>query len=137
MVSLPINYIAVVVAALVNMAVGYAWYGPLFGKTWMKLTDRTKESMEKDKDKMPMIMGSMFVGALIMSYVLAVFIALTGSSTALMGAMVGFWAWLGFVATTMLQDVLYEKKNTNLAIINLGYNLSVLLINGVILSVWK
>lgn len=137
MISLPINYIAVIVAALVNMGVGYAWYGPLFGKQWMKLTGRTKESLEKEKDKMPMVMGSMFVGALIMSYVLAVFVSLTGASTAVMGAMIGFWAWLGFVATTMLQDVLYEKRNTNLAVINLGYNLTVLVIGGIILAVWK
>ena len=86
---------------------------------------------------MPMIMGSMFIGALVMSYVLAVFITLTNSTTALIGAMVGFWAWLGFVATTMLQDVLYEKKNKQVATLNLGYNLVVLIVNGVILAVWK
>lgn len=137
MMTLPINYLAIFAAAILNMAVGYAWYGPLFGKAWMKLTGRTKESIEKDKDQMPMVMGSMFIGALIMSYVLAVFISLTGASTAVMGAMIGFWAWLGFVATTMLQDVLYEKKNKNLAAINLGYNLTVLVIGGIILAVWK
>ena len=137
MLMLEMNYIAILVAAIINMALGYAWYGPFFGNQWMKLTGRTKESMAKDKDKMPMIMGSMFVGALVMSYVLAVFVALTNSTTLEMGAMIGFWAWLGFVATTMLQDVLYEKKNKNLAMINLGYNLAVLVINGALLAVWK
>ncbi len=131
------NYLAILAATIVNMAIGYVWYGPLFGKQWMKLTGRTKESMAKEKNKMPMIMGSMFIGALVMSYVLAVFITLTNSTTALIGAMIGFWAWLGFVATTILQDVLYEKKNKQVATISLGYNLVVLIVNGVILAVWK
>lgn len=132
-----INYLAVLVAAIINMAVGYAWYGPLFGKMWMKLTGRTKESMEKDKKEMPKVMVSMFVGALVMSFVLAHFVIAGGAVEAVTGAMIGFWAWLGFVATTMLQDVLYEKKDKQLAAINLGYNLMVLLINGALLAVWK
>ncbi len=133
----PINYLAVLAAAVVNMVLGYAWYGPLFGKMWMKLTGRTKESMEKDKKDMPKVMISMFVGALVMAYVLAHFVIIGQAGDAMSGAMVGFWAWLGFVATTMLQDVLYEKKNSQLAAINLGYNLVVLVINGAILAVWR
>ncbi|MBI3341870.1 DUF1761 domain-containing protein, partial [Candidatus Curtissbacteria bacterium] len=32
-----INYMAVVAAAVVNMVLGFLWYGPLFGKPWMKM----------------------------------------------------------------------------------------------------
>ena len=136
-IMLTINYLAVFAAAIVNMILGYAWYGPILGRQWMKLTRRTKESMEKDKKDLPIVMGSMFVGALVMAYVLAMFIGLTNSIGVYAGAMIGFWAWLGFVATTMFQDVLYEKKNKNLAAINLGYNLAALVINGAILASWK
>lgn len=131
-----INYVAVLVAALVNMGLGYAWYGPLFGKAWMKLTGRTKESMEKEKGNMPFVMGSMFAGALVMAFVLAIFVDLAQAETAFSGAAIGALAWLGFVATTMLQDVLYEKKNKQVAAINLGYNLAALVINGAILAIW-
>lgn len=134
MFPMPSNYIAVVVAAILNMVLGYVWYGPLFGNMWMKLTGRTKESMKGEKDQMPMVMGSMFLGALVMAYVLAVFVKMAGAGTIAEGAMVGFWAWFGFVATVMLQDVLYEKKNKQLASINLGYNLVALLINGAVLA---
>lgn len=131
-----VNYVAVLVAALVNMGLGYAWHGPFFGKAWMKLTGRTKESIEKEKGDMLMVMGSMFAGALVMAFVLAYFVDLTGATTALEGAVVGALAWLGFVATTMLQDVLFEKKNKQLAAINLGYNFAALVINGAILAIW-
>lgn len=132
-----INYMTVIVAAIINMALGFIWYGPLFGKMWMKLTGRTKESMDKEKKDMSKVMGTMFVGALVMAYVLAHFIIAGGASDAITGGMIGFWAWLGFVATTMLADVLYEKKNKNLAAINLGYFLAVLVINGALLAVWR
>ena len=137
MIDFNINYVSVLAAAVVNMVLGYLWYGPFFGKMWMKLTGRTKESMEKDKAQMPIVMGSMFLGALVMAYVLAHFVQLAGATTLIGGATVGFWAWLGFVATTMLQDVLYEKKNKQLAAINMGYNLVALVVNGAILASWK
>ncbi len=134
---LSVNFLAIIVAAIVNMALGFVWYGPLLGKQWMKLSGRTKESMEKEKKDMPMVMASLFVGALVTAYILALFIKYAGATTFEIGAKIGFMAWLGFVATTMLADVLYEKKNKQLAAINLGYNLVALLTNGAILAVWK
>lgn len=134
---LSVNFLAVLVASIVNMTIGFIWYGPLLGKQWMKLSGRTKESMEKEKKDMPMVMGSMFVGALVTAYILALFLKYAGATTLEIGAKVGFLAWLGFVATTMLQDVLYEKKNRQLAGINLGFNLVALVVAGAIIAVWK
>ena len=38
-----INYIAVVVAIVINMALGAAWYSPLlFAKPWMAANDLTE-----------------------------------------------------------------------------------------------
>lgn len=132
-----INYLAVLVAAIINMALGSVWYGPLLGKQWMKLTGRTKESMEKEKGGMPKVMGGMVLLALVQALVLAAFVGYAGAVTVLTGAVVGFWAWLGFVFVTAMQDVLFEKKNSNLAGINIAYNLIALLINGAVLAVWR
>ena len=132
-----INYPAVLAAVIINMALGSVWYGPLFGKQWMKLTGRTKESMEKDKSDMPKVMGGMALLALVQTLVLAAFVGYSGAATVLTGAVVGFWAWLGFVFVTAMQDVLFQKKNSNLAGINIAYNLVTLLINGAVLAVWR
>ncbi len=134
---LNINFMAVIIAAIANMIIGFIWYGPLFEKKWMKLSGRTKESMEKDKKDMPMVMGSMFAGAFVTASILALFVGYAGATTIELGAKIGFLAWLGFVATTILQDVLYEKKNKELAAINLGFNLVALVVAGSILATWK
>ena len=50
---LEINLVAVIIASVANMALGYLWYSPtLFGKEWIQLMGYTKESLEKTKAKL-------------------------------------------------------------------------------------
>lgn len=133
-----INYMAVVVAAVINMAVGFLWFGPLFGKTWMKMIGFTKEDMEKAKASgMTKSYVVAFVAALVMAYVLSHFVQVGGAVSAATGAMIGFWIWLGFIATAVLGSVLWEKKSVNWFILTVGYYLVVLVINGALLAAWK
>jgi hypothetical protein len=32
-----VNFLAILAAAVANLLLGFLWYGPLFGKPWMKL----------------------------------------------------------------------------------------------------
>ena len=32
-----VDPVAVLLAAVISYVIGFAWYGPIFGKTWMKL----------------------------------------------------------------------------------------------------
>lgn len=133
-----INLLAVLVTAAINMSLGFFWYGPLFGKAWTKLSGFTKEDMEKaQKEGMAKSYTFTILGALVMSYVLAHFISVGGASTAIAGATIGFWLWLGFIATTTLSGVLWGKKPFNLFILENGYYLVLLVLNGAILAVWK
>ena len=66
-----INFLAVLVAALVGFVVGFPWYGPVFGKAWMAETGITEE--QAAKGNMPLIFGCSFVFQLIMSFCLAMF----------------------------------------------------------------
>ncbi|MEK7103137.1 MAG: DUF1761 domain-containing protein [Patescibacteria group bacterium] len=138
----PINYVAVLVAGIISMVLGYLWYGPLFGKKWMALMGLSKEKMAGKKSKdMTNQYGLMFVGSLIMAYAFAhsiifasSYLQATGVSAGLMG---GFWTWLGFIAPVTLGSVLWEGKSWKLWMLNNAYYLVLLLINGAMLSVWK
>ena len=135
--QVPINYLAVLGAALASMALGALWYGPLFGKEWAKLAG---VSLSGPKPKMGKSYALMFVGALLMSYVLAhslVFAsAYLGASGPSAGIMVGVWNWLGFIAPVTLSSVLWEGKLWKLWFLNNGYYLILLAGMGIILSVW-
>ncbi len=65
----PINYLAILLCGVASMVLGYLWYGPLFGKPWMKMVGMTKEKMAAAKDSMPKTYGIMFVSSLFMAKV--------------------------------------------------------------------
>jgi hypothetical protein len=115
-----VNYIAVLVAAVAAMVVGYVWYGPLFGKTWMK--EAGMKDM-KGNGNMAMTYGIQYVGAAVMAYVLAVVFKMTGTADMMTGFQMAFWLWLGFIATALIGAVLFEKKSWMYWAVNAGYHL--------------
>lgn len=138
----PINYMAVIAAAIVSMITGYLWYGPLFGKLWMKEMGLSKEKMDKDMKKgMGKSYGLMFAGSLVMSYVLAHSIVFASSYLKMTGLpagiMSGFWNWLGFVAPVTLGSILWEGKSVRLWMLNNGYYLVTLSAMGAVLALWQ
>ncbi|HLC90318.1 MAG TPA: DUF1761 domain-containing protein [Candidatus Nanoarchaeia archaeon] len=129
-----VNYLAVLVAAVVSFLVGWVWFSkPVFGKVWMSLMGLKKEPKHEGMAK-NLVIG--FLGTLVTAYVLAYFVDMLGYMTALSGMMVGFWAWLGFVATTTVGGVLWENKPWSLWLLNNGHNLVTLLITGAIVGAW-
>src|SRR3989338_3101979 len=104
--DITINYLAVITAAVVNMAIGFLWYGPAFGKTWVKLMGFTPEKLEEMKKKgMTMSLIMMFIASLVMAYVLAYFLAALNIADAYGAVILAFWVWLGFVATVIISPV--------------------------------
>ena len=43
-----VNLLAVLVAGIVPMIVGFLWYGPLFSKRWLALMETTEEEIRKN-----------------------------------------------------------------------------------------
>lgn len=137
----PINYVAVLVAAVTNMILGSLWFGPIFGKMWIKASGMSPEQCEAGKHKnMGGSYALMFVGSLVMAYVLAHALvfgnAYLGTSGVSAGLMVGFWNWLGFVAPVTIGVVLWDNKRWGYWAITYLYNLVGLLIMGAILAAW-
>lgn len=135
------NYLAIFAAAISSMVIGSLWYGPVFGKPWMKLMGWKKENMKGIKQaEMMKMYGLQFVGSLVMAFVLAhalVFAAsYLGESGVSAGLQTGFWNWIGFIAPVTLGSVLWEGKSWKLWILNNAYYLVVLCSMGVILSLW-
>ena len=131
-----VNFLAVIVCAIVSMIVGSIWYGPLFGKKWMKHFNFSKEDMEKGKKEMPKTYSMMFVGSVVTSYVLAVVVGMAPMHDMITGIVGAFWIWLGFIAAVKFSEVLFEKKPLEVFYIECGYYFVFLLIAGAILGSW-
>mgnify|MGYP001611288200 CR=1 FL=1 len=132
-----INYLAVLIAAIASMVIGFLWYGPLFGKKWMQLMNFDKKKIDEAKKKgMGKIYALAFLTTLIMSYVLAHFVDYVEAKTIADGIVLGFWVWIGFLATTQIGSVLWEGKPVKLYLINTLHYLVSLAVNGAILAVW-
>ena len=65
-----VNLLAVLVAGIVPMIVGFLWYGPLFGKRWLELMETTAEEIQKNFNPWKTHVAS-FVLALVTAYILA------------------------------------------------------------------
>ena len=135
---------AVLVAAILPMVIGSAWYGPVFGKMWLGLMGKTVEEIKESVSPIKMYVVS-FIMALIMAYVMAhileafaVAYADEPGATGVAGGMQGaFWMWLGFVLTVGYQAVAFEDKKLRLFGLNMAYNLVSLLAMGALLGAWR
>ena len=137
--NVEINYLAVLVAGVAAMAVGFLWYGPLlFAKPWMKLMGHTKETMEGAKKDLAKTYTESFILTLVSAYVLSHVMGLSQSfynyGAVMTGLTSAFWMWLGFVMPVQATDVLFGGKKWKLFGINTGYQLASLLAMGVVLG---
>ena len=136
-----INMLAVLVAAISTMVVGFLWYSPLLlGKPWMREMgydpgDRAR--MEEMKKGAGPAYGASFVASLVSAFILALFLHWVRPDGLQSGVMVGFHVWLGFVATVQLTGALFMKQSMKLLAINTGYQLVCYLAMSVILTLWN
>ena len=117
------NLIAILGAGIASMVIGFLWYGPLFGKMWMELSGFKKENMGKMKNTAQTGYIVQFIASLVTAGVIGMLITATGATTLVAALMVGFWGWLGFIATTTLGGVLWENKPVKLYLLNNAYHL--------------
>ncbi|MDP9249437.1 MAG: DUF1761 domain-containing protein [bacterium] len=135
--EISVNFWAVLLAAIVNMAVGFAWYGPLFGKFWKRLMGFTDESMKSMPLSAAQASVGGFITALIMAYVLGHFVNLV-DATGLDGAwQLAFWIWLGFQMTVSAGSFLWEGKPLRLFLLNSAEQLVAMFLMAVILVLWR
>jgi hypothetical protein len=138
-----VNYLALIIAAVAQMVLGFLWYGPLFGKEWSKLRGFTFDKLSKEEQKamqqkmMPWY-GVTFVVSLVTAYVLAHVMFLSQNYFAYTPLMTGlttaFFMWLGFMMPVRLYNEIFGGNNWKLFGIDTGYSLFGLLAMGVVLG---
>jgi hypothetical protein len=129
-----INYLAVLAAAVSDLAVGALWYSPiLFGKAWMKANGFTEESLKGGNPAVTF--GVTFLLALVISYILALFLG-SAESSAGWGFAAGLLA--GIAAAAALAIIaLFERRTAGYILVNTGYVLTAFAVKGLIIGAWR
>lgn len=130
--EISINWLAVVVATLSTFVLGAIWYGPVFGKVWMKENGFTEEDL-KDAN-----MGKIYGTAFVLEFIMATNLAFFLHDTTLHESI--FYAFLtgfGWVAMAMGVNYLFSRNSLKLWFIDSFYFVISFVIMGAILGAWK
>jgi hypothetical protein len=125
------NWVAIIVATAAAMVIGFLWYGPVFGKTWIALTGR---GMSGDAASAGPLYALTALAALVEAIALSWFIYETGWTTGAGGALIGLFAGLGFIATAFFSQVLFAGKHPRLYAIDAGYHVFLAVVMGAIIG---
>jgi hypothetical protein len=137
--DVPVNYFAVLAAAIAYFVIGAIWYAPCcFGHRWMKRHEN-EPPVEIEKNVLSYI-GSYvgeFIISLIIAYVLTLFIQLSQADGVVEGITVALWVWIGFIATTHFSAVLWARKTLKSFFIHAGFMLLGLITMGAIIMLFE
>lgn len=117
-----ISWIAILVAAVAYMALGFVWYHPrVFGTAWMRLTGMDPEAAQQMDARVVWSMLGGFVVAVVVAFIFSHFAVAWGVYDAGTALGLAFWAWLGFIAPVFANTVLWGRKPMRLFFIDAGY----------------
>ena len=128
-----INWIAVVVVAIIYFAIVFFWYFPfLFGNLWLKLVGKESEPKSKIiRDTIIMIPTS-FITILIIE----IMMDLTSMNDVPSALLLNLFLWSGFVGIIGINQNNFNDRGIKLFLIEYGVYLVGFLIAGLILAVW-
>ena len=133
MTVLDLNPLAIVAATVVHMALGYLWYGPLFGRAWATAIGRPMDQMG-DPTRAMMVS---IVSSLITAIAVAMLISAASAQNVVAGVTLALVAAVGFVATTQATTSAYESRNQTVTLLGIGYQAVGILLMGVIIGAWR
>jgi hypothetical protein len=134
-----INIWAILGSMILSVVLGFAWYGPLFGKPWMELTGINMPEGQKPSMSMmtkPIILS--LIGAGLMTFMLSSVMAFHNKFYSVSGVgsamLLAFMLWLGFVTPGYLNFTGWEGKPWKLFFINSGYWLVFMILSAAIIA---
>ncbi|MEZ5680394.1 MAG: DUF1761 domain-containing protein [Erythrobacter sp.] len=115
-----VNWLAIVLAALMGFLVGGIWYGPVMGKKWMGAVGLSEEQVKQAN--MGMVYGGAFAFSLLASWTLAhTFATYAQDLSVPVKIMTAFGVALGFIVPALGTNYLFSQKSKTLFFIDAGY----------------
>ncbi|HFA49312.1 MAG TPA: DUF1761 domain-containing protein [Bacteroidetes bacterium] len=134
--NLTINHGAVWVSVVLAFLLGYLWYGPLFGESWMKMVGLTMADVEANPPGAATWVSNI-ISSVVPIYVLAWLFTKMNVETALKGALTGLLISFAFNHLGGITGGMFAGSPYGLAWINGGFGMAVMAIAGAILGGWR
>ena len=134
MADVEIEILAVIVATVAAMVIGFAWF-TVFAEQWMAAVRKTREEIAAGPQAPTYAITTLL--QLVTAACLAVVVDWARADTLVEGLLVGGLAWLGFVATRKGISALFEDRRRSLYVLDVGHDLLVLVAMGAILALWN
>lgn len=134
-----INYLAILIAAVIGWLSGAVWYTAL-GTRWVAAQGKTVEQFHAEQAAkkgtpaawLPFALA--FLADLVMAWVLAGMVGHLGPVTIRSAVISALFAWGGFVVTTILVNYSFGGRPYLLTAIDAGHWLIVLVLMGVVIG---
>jgi hypothetical protein len=130
------NYLAILVAALVNFLLQACWY-VIFLDRWLAGIGHTRQWLMSSGMNEWVQHGTAFVSAFVIAASISCLVQNSGAQTAGRGIMTGAMMWFGFVLPVMATDSIYELRPLSLFAINCGFWLLGMMVMGATVGPWK
>ena len=128
--NVDVNIISVLISAILCLMFNAAWYGFLFGKTWLALMHLSGRSIiDRKRHYITTIIFS-----IVTCFGIALFLSL-GEARSIANTMIlVFWLWFAFVLPSNLMSVLWSGKDKELFLIDIGNYFFSMQIAGVVIT---
>jgi len=128
-----INWVAVLVAAIVHWILGAIWF-TVFSKAWtagLRMPEEQLEAYRAHPNFWPYVIA--FLCNLVMAFVIARVLALGETHTLVRGICVGILVGLA----AMITEMTFEMLGQTFMVVSAGYPLVGCVLMGIILGAWK
>lgn len=130
-----LNFLAIIVSSVIYFAFGSVWFGPLFGKSWLRLVGLSLT--EEDKKNALFIFTKTFILDFVITFSTALIILLTQSDNIIDALKVSIIIGLGFIIAPFLGNYMYAKRSMRLFLIESCYHVICIIVVSIILTLWR
>ena len=130
-----INHLAVIVCVILLHAIGFLWYGPLFGEKWMAMVNLDMAQIEANAPGAGIWVAN-FIASIAPVYMLAWLLARLNVTSGVTGAILGFLITFTFHHLPTMSGNMFAQQPYGLAWITGGYSMIAMAISGFILGAW-
>ena len=105
------DYLGILICAVLSMVLGFLWYGPIFGKKWMWVIGASAED-ESNMKGMGKLYALAFALSVLQAYVLSLFVSGIGVGVAVRAVVM---IWLGIIVPVVAGGSMWNHDKARVA----------------------